>query len=76
VGKELVGRILDQAGDAHAVVTVCPMCQMNLERFQPRPVPVLYLPQFLGLALGLSGKSLGCDMNLSDIRPVLSRVAS
>jgi heterodisulfide reductase subunit B len=52
------------------------MCQMNLERFQPRPVPVLYLPQFLGLALGLSGKSLGCDMNLSDIRPVLSRVAS
>lgn len=76
VGKELVGRILDQAGDAHAVVTVCPMCQMNLERFQPRPVPVLYLPQFLGLALGLSGKSLGCDMNLSDIRPLLSRVAS
>lgn len=76
VGKERVGRILDQAGDAHAVVTVCPMCQMNLERFQSRPLPVLYLPQFLGLALGLSGKSLGCDMNLSDIRPVLSRVAS
>jgi heterodisulfide reductase subunit B len=76
VGKELVNRILDQAGDAHAVVTVCPMCQMNLERFQSRPVPVLYLPQFLGLALGLSGKSLGCGMNLSDIRPVLSRVAS
>ena len=76
VGKELVGRILNGAGDAHAVVTVCPMCQMNLERFQSRPVPVLYLPQFLGLAVGLSGKSLGCDMNLSDIRPVLSRVAS
>jgi heterodisulfide reductase subunit B len=76
VGKELVNRILDQAEGAHAVVTVCPMCQMNLERFQSRPVPVLYLPQFLGLALGLSGKSLGCGMNLSDIRPVLSRVAS
>jgi len=71
-----VGRILDQAGDAHAVVTVCPMCQMNLERFQSRPVPVLYLPQFLGLALGIPAESLGCNMNLSDIRPVLSRVAS
>ena len=74
VGKELVGRILDRAGDAHAVVTVCPMCQMNLERFQPQPVPILYLPQFLGLALGKPEESLGCDLNLSDLRPVLSRV--
>jgi heterodisulfide reductase subunit B len=74
VGRELVGRILDRAGDAHAVVTVCPMCQMNLERFQPRPVPVLYLPQFLGLALGMPGNSLGCGLNLSDLRPMLSRV--
>jgi len=75
VGKELVGRILDQAKTAHAVVTVCPMCQMNLERFQSRSVPVVYLPQFLGLALGESPESMGCGMNLSDIRPVLSRVA-
>ncbi len=74
VGKTLVGRILDQAATAHAVVTVCPMCQMNLEQFQPRPVPVLYLPQFLGLALGMPAESLGCDMNLSDLTPVLSRV--
>jgi heterodisulfide reductase subunit B len=76
VGKALVGRILDRAKTAHAVVTVCPMCQMNLERFQSRPMPVLYLPQFLGLALGMPAGSLGCAMNLSDIKPVLSRVAS
>ncbi|MEX1297416.1 MAG: CoB--CoM heterodisulfide reductase iron-sulfur subunit B family protein [Desulfotignum sp.] len=74
VGKRLVGRILDQAKTAHAVVTVCPMCQMNLERFQSRSVPVLYLPQFLGLALGMPAESLGCGKNLSDITPVLSRV--
>ena len=74
VGKELVGRILDRAGEAHAVVTVCPMCQMNLERFQPHPVPILYLPQFLGLALGMPGNSLGCDLNLSDLSPMMSRV--
>jgi heterodisulfide reductase subunit B len=35
----------------------------------------VYLPQFLGLSLGMPAESLGCGMNLSDIRPVLSRVA-
>lgn len=76
VGQALVVRILGQTKEAHAVVTVCPMCQMNLERFQSRSIPVLYLPQFLGLAMGLSAKSLGCDLNLSDLRPMLSRVSS
>ncbi|MFN2437348.1 MAG: CoB--CoM heterodisulfide reductase iron-sulfur subunit B family protein [Desulfotignum sp.] len=75
VGTTLVGRIMDQAAPAHAIVTVCPMCQMNLERFQTRPIPVLFLPQFLGLAMGLPAKSLGCDLNLSDIRSIVSRVA-
>ncbi len=74
-GRTLVGRIVGQAAEAHAIVTVCPMCQMNLERFQPNPVPVLYLPQFLGLAMGLSSASLGCGLNLSDIRPFLTRAA-
>ncbi|MCF8093309.1 MAG: CoB--CoM heterodisulfide reductase iron-sulfur subunit B family protein [Desulfotignum sp.] len=75
VGQALVGQILAGAKDADAVVTVCPMCQMNLERFQPEPVPVLYLPQFLGLAMGLSSKALGCGLNLSDVRPVVIRGA-
>ena len=74
-GRVLVGRIVEQAAEAQAIVTVCPMCQMNLERYQPNPVPVLYLPQFLGLAMGLSPASVGCGLNLSDIRFFLNRAA-
>ncbi|HKK99099.1 MAG TPA: CoB--CoM heterodisulfide reductase iron-sulfur subunit B family protein [Desulfotignum sp.] len=74
-GRVLVGRIMEQATNAQAIVTVCPMCQMNLERFQPFPIPVLYLPQFLGLAMGLSPASVGCGLNLSDISPFLDRAA-
>lgn len=64
--------ILDAAEGADAILTVCPMCQMNLEAFQKeaglgRSVPILYLPQFLGLALGLGRRELMLDKNLSDL---------
>lgn len=69
-----VGAILHQAQTADVLVTVCPMCQMNLEGFQrqalhhhypkDRHVPVLYLPQLLGLALGLKPRELELDKNL------------
>lgn len=74
VGLELVAAILREAGGADAIVTVCPMCQMNLEAFQKRvsrecgenlEMTILYLPQFLGLAVGLSEKELRLDLNLS-----------
>jgi len=72
-GKMLTERILFAAQGAHCIVTVCPMCQMNLEMFQDRahPVPVLYLPQLLGLALGMSGQDLGLELNLTDSRELL-----
>ncbi|MDD9301683.1 MAG: CoB--CoM heterodisulfide reductase iron-sulfur subunit B family protein [Desulfobacter sp.] len=68
VGQYLVGKILDNAKDAHCIVTVCPMCQMNLETYQDKahPVPVLYLPQFLGLAMGIARDRLGLELNLSE----------
>jgi len=68
-----VGAILHMAQGADVLVTVCPMCQMNLEGFQKQalrkhpgnqPVPVLYLPQLLGLALGLSPERLELAKNL------------
>jgi heterodisulfide reductase subunit B len=68
-----VRAILHQAQAADVLVTVCPMCQMNLEGFQRRAlhsypsdhhVPVLYLPQLLGLALGIEPKDLELDKNL------------
>ncbi len=74
VGMELVYHILKAAKGADAVVTVCPMCQMNLEGFQNQvsskfwdrlDITILYLPQLLGLAMGLSEKELQLDKNLS-----------
>ncbi len=69
-GRVLVDRILTAARDAHCIVTVCPMCQMNLETCGQRrnPLPVLYLSQFLGLALGLGREDLGLGLNLTDNR--------
>jgi heterodisulfide reductase subunit B len=74
VGLELVAAILRGARGADAIVTVCPMCQMNLEAFQKKiakeygekqEMTVLYLPQLLGLAIGLSEKEVRLDLNLS-----------
>jgi heterodisulfide reductase subunit B len=71
---KLVAAILHAAKGADAIVTVCPMCQMNLEAYQQKisrrqneniSMTVLYLPQFIGLALGLSEQKLRLDLNLS-----------
>ena len=72
------GRHLGDAMDAEAdtLVTPCPLCHLNLDLQQPlaagvvgRPLnmPVLHLPQLLGLALGLSPKELG--MNKHVVKP-------
>ncbi len=72
-GIKLVAGILDAAQDADAVVTVCPMCQMNLEAYQRRAskmrkthyaMPILYLPQLMGLAMGLTDEQIRLDLNL------------
>ena len=85
VALELTGAILKGAQGADAIVTVCPMCQMNLEAYQDRisktnkkdlGISILYLPQLLGLAIGLSEKDLRLDLNLaisSDFREKLSK---
>jgi heterodisulfide reductase subunit B2 len=74
VALELVAGILKAARGADAIVTVCPMCQMNLEAYQKKisgkckedmRMTILYLPQFLGLAMGLSEQDLRLDLNLS-----------
>jgi heterodisulfide reductase subunit B len=65
---------LKGAAGADAIVTVCPMCQMNLEAYQQKisrkykeklHLTILYLPQYIGLALGLSKQALRLDLNLA-----------
>ena len=74
VGIALVSSILQGAQGADAIVTVCPMCQMNLEAYQKKVfrthkedlhMTILYLPQFIGLAIGLTEEDLRMDLNLS-----------
>jgi heterodisulfide reductase subunit B len=78
VGIELVSAILQAARGADAIVTVCPMCQMNLEAYQKKAaqhsgqkmgITILYLPQLLGLAVGLSPQQLRLDLNLAVTTP-------
>jgi len=63
------GRHLGDAVDAHAdcLVTPCPLCHLNLDFQQPIAegvvgrqlnMPILHLPQLVGLALGLEPKEL------------------
>jgi len=72
------GRHLGDALDAGAdcLVTPCPLCHLNLDLQQPLAqkvvgrelgLPVLHLPQLVGLALGLEPKQLG--MNKHVVRP-------
>jgi succinate dehydrogenase / fumarate reductase cytochrome b subunit len=69
------GRHLADAIDAGAdcLVTPCPLCHLNLDMQQPEAqkfverdldVPVLHLPQLVGLALGLEPKELGMDKHV------------
>jgi len=76
VAQKMVAAILSGARGADAIVTVCPMCQVNLEGYQGRisrsahrdlHLPILYLPQFLGLAMGIDRRALSLEMNLSNL---------
>ena len=73
-GLERVCAILKAARGADLIVTVCPMCQINLDGWQTKAsqmagedlsTTVLYLPQLLGLAMGLESDELGLYLNLA-----------
>jgi succinate dehydrogenase / fumarate reductase cytochrome b subunit len=76
------GRHLGDAVDADAdcLVTPCPLCHLNLDLQQPLAaaavgrelgMPVLHLPQLLGLALGLEPKELGLGRHIVKPRSVI-----
>ena len=74
----MAGRHIGDAIDADAdcLVVPCPLCHLNLDLQQPLAarqvgrelgLPVLHLPQLLGLALGLEPKALGMSKHV--VRP-------
>lgn len=74
----LVGRLAERAREAgaEAMVTACPLCQVNLEMRQSSKdkVPSFYFTELLGLAFGLPQASQWWRKHLIDPRPLLRSV--
>lgn len=71
IGANAVQDGIDSGADY--IVTPCPLCHTSLDAYQPmsmknrgddRSIPVLHLPQLVGLALGFSEKELGIDKHV------------
>ncbi len=79
----LIHKLLDSAagGGAQCIVTVCPLCQTNLDAYQSMAnkkfrtkynLPVLFFTQLIGLALGVEPKALALDRAIISAKAVLS----
>ncbi len=80
----LAGRHLRAALEAGAdcMVTPCPLCHLNLDSRQPEVeavigqklgLPILHLPQLVGLALGLDPQVLGLHRHVVPTASIASR---
>jgi succinate dehydrogenase / fumarate reductase, cytochrome b subunit len=81
------GRHLADAIDAGSdcLVTPCPLCHLNLDLQQPAAqkfaerdlgLPVLHLPQMIGLALGVEPRELGMNKHVVSTREVQRKLSS
>jgi len=79
----MVRNLLQNAIDcgANVIATACPLCQVNLECYQKQvnqefgielSIPVMYFTQLIGLAFGISPKSLGVGSELVSTRHLVS----
>jgi heterodisulfide reductase subunit B2 len=80
---DLVARILNDARacGADVVAVACPLCQVNLDGRQVeiakkqsdwRGVPVVFLSQLVGRAIGLDDKTIGLKKHLVDVTAVMA----
>ena len=68
---------------ADCMVTPCPLCHMSLDIYQDRAgqavstplnLPILHLPQLLGLAMGIPAKELGLARHLIPVDSIVRRI--
>ena len=82
---KMAGKHIGEAKDksADCMVTPCPLCHMNLDLQQPGvsrvinrqlDMPILHLPQMVGLALGISPKELGFNKHMIPTQNVLAKL--
>ncbi len=71
-----------QSNGAECIVTVCPLCQTNLDVYQGMvnsrfktsyDLPVLFLTQLMGTAFGIEPRALGLDRNIVSPGKVLAQ---
>lgn len=79
--ETLVGRIVSAAryAGATALVTACPLCQSNLDTRQSsgqEMMPVFFITELLGLALGLAGADKWLRRHMCDPQPALTGLGS
>jgi len=85
VGLELIKRLVDEAAhhQADMMVTVCPMCQINIDAYQGEmnaifhtksKMPIVFFTQLMGVAFGLDQKAMGFGRELTDVRPALKKI--
>ncbi len=73
---ECVKRILNSFLAADVIITSCPLCLYNLDRFQRElgfNIPVLYFSQLLGINFGLEEEILGFEQHSVDPSPILEK---
>ena len=79
---ELMRRLLQSATerDAHMILCMCPMCQLNLDAYQGQvnsyfrtrfKIPVVFFTQMLGIAFGIEPKKLGFGKEIVRAGPVI-----
>ena len=70
---------------AEAMVTPCPLCHLNLDGYQPKAMsqahrsidlPILHLPQLIGLAMGLDPRDLGLQRHIISPTNLVDRLTS
>ena len=81
---DLIRKLLDCAltNGAECLITVCPLCQTNLDVYQSRVnkrfktnfnLPVLFFTQLMGVAFGLSDEDLGLKTCIVPTERVLAK---
>ncbi|MEA2052615.1 MAG: CoB--CoM heterodisulfide reductase iron-sulfur subunit B family protein [Euryarchaeota archaeon] len=85
IAFDMARKILDTAKSAGAdcIALACPLCGMMLDGKQADiekalhvelDMPVVYITQLLGLALGIDAKELGLNKNAVDTKEILGKV--
>ena len=81
----MVGKHTSEAKDlgADAMITPCPLCHLNLDAFQPRAsaqaqrsidLPIIHMPQAIGLAMGISPKDMGLQRHIVSTKPLITKL--